>query len=25
MANSNSIFGIPPYIDIKKEWDDNKN
>ena len=20
MANSNSIFGIPPYIDIKKEW-----
>ena len=25
MANSNSIFGISPYIDIKKEWDDNKN
>ena len=25
MANSNSIFGISPFIDIKKEWDDNKN
>jgi hypothetical protein len=25
LANSNSIFGIPPYIDIKKEWNDNKN
>ena len=25
MANSNSIFGIPPYIDIKKEWNNNKN
>ena len=24
-ANSNSIFGISPFIDIKKEWDDNKN
>jgi len=20
MANSNSMFGIPPYVDIKKEW-----
>ena len=24
MANSNSIFGIPPYIDVKKEWDNNE-
>ena len=25
MANSNSIFGISPYIDIVKEWENNKN
>jgi len=25
MANSNSIFGIPPYTNIKKEWEDNKD
>jgi hypothetical protein len=25
MANSNSIFGIPPYIDVKKDWEDNKD
>jgi hypothetical protein len=25
MANSNSIFGISPYIDIEKEWENNKN
>ena len=25
MANSNSIFGISPYIDIQKEWEKNKN
>ena len=25
MANSNSIFGISPYTDIKKDWDVNKN
>ena len=25
MANSNSIFGISPYIDIVKEWEKNKN
>jgi len=25
MANSNSIFGIPPYTDVKKEWDNNNN
>ena len=25
MANSNSIFGISPYIDVKKEWENNKN
>ena len=25
MANTNSIFGISPYIDIQKEWEKNKN
>ena len=25
VANSNSIFGISPYIDIEKEWEKNKN
>ena len=25
MANSNSIFGISPYIDVEKEWEKNKN
>jgi hypothetical protein len=25
MANSNSIFGISPYIDIVKEWEKNKS
>ena len=25
VANSNSIFGISPYIDIEKEWESNKN
>jgi len=25
MANSNSIFGISPYVDIKKEWENNEN
>ena len=25
IANSNSIFGISPYIDIVKEWENNKN
>ena len=23
MANANSIFGVSPYIDIKKEWENN--
>ena len=23
MANSNSIFGISPFVDVKKEWDKN--
>ena len=23
MANSNSIFGISPFVDVKKEWDNN--
>ena len=25
LANANSIFGISPYIDVKKEWGNNKN
>ena len=25
MANSNSMFGISPYIDVKEEWETNKD